>query len=142
MCTTVESSKTLKRPMIAYAVRKKTINNTYRSPYMSRLSSYILREEISALPKRIKVCDQIEEGFFHMFLTAKDAGKARRKMLPYLYAFPDGRRKYKIVKIKIPSKQTVYFGPISDHCQNAGMQTVCAKKIIHLEEVSQNYKGK
>jgi len=135
MCTKIVKSKYLQSPMIAYAVRYKVeVSDEYASPYFSRFT-YKLNEKYNADGEHNDFDTVIYGGFFHMFLTFKDAKKAKKKMHPWKMSRRSMKLRYKIVKIKIYSRQRVHFGYIPINCQNAGMQTVCAKTIVHLEEV-------
>jgi len=138
MCTIATSSKYLQRPMIAYAVRYKNPSGSYSSPYFNN-NSYMLDKRYRAgTPYKISInnkkFERIYAGYFHMFLTYKDARDAKKKMHPYMHSRT--KLRFKIVKIKIYSRQRVYFGHIPLGCQNHGKETVCANSIVHLEEAT------
>jgi len=136
MCTKIVTSKYLQSPMIAYAVRFKyglEDDASYASPYFNA-HIHTLKKKCVAEGESVSR-DTIAGGYFHMFLSFKDANKAKKKMHPWKMSRRSYKLMYKIVKIKIYSRQRVHFGYIPDNCQNSGMSTVCAKTIVHLEEV-------
>jgi len=140
MCTKVTSTKYLQSPIVAYAIRFKHDDGTFTSPYFS-FFNYKLNERIKAHSDlceitKLKIGDKVRSGFFHMFLTYKDAKNAKKDMRPLRFVGRDIKLKYKILKIKIYSRQQVYFGNIPSNCDNAGKYTVCAKHIVHLEEAT------
>jgi hypothetical protein len=141
MCTRVVQSEYLQKSMTAYAVRYAKYGNgivTYESPYFNNLS-YKLKKKCVAEGKSdiitITSGSYVAVGYFHMFLSFNDAKKARKKMHPYIHSKHKHKLRYKIIKIKIYTRQRVHFGYIPVNCQNSGMLTACAKTIMHLEEV-------
>jgi hypothetical protein len=135
MCTKIVKSKYLQSPMIAYAVRFKCdMTDNYAPPYFNT-HIYTLKKKCVAEGESVSGDTIIAGGYFHMFLSFKDANKAKKKMHPWKMSSRSYKLRYKIVKIKIYSRQRVHFGYIPINCQNAGMETVCAKTIVHLKEV-------